>query len=563
MGQTDPRLEGWGFTRPGVAHSGLIADKLQGVLRSETFTIKKKKILYRLAGSGGQIRLIIDGYVMDVYNPLLFKGVSFNVNTGDRFVWHTQSQDVGNYLGHRAHIEILDLGDGHVAVDEIRFSDHDPPKDDVNPLAIQMLGDNSLSSMEDVARAYERIWTESLRRLRSGTMDQKHQEFLGWMMRNRLFEPPAGLSKNYERESSLKAMNEAIRQQAGSLAESTRVLAIVDGSPKDEYLFFRGSYKNQGPYVPRRFLEAIAGKDQPVIPRGSGRLELARRMFDPANPFPARVIANRVWHHLFGRGIVASTDNFGALGEKPSHPELLDHLALEFMQSRWSIKQLIRYIVTSNAYRMSSSSFDPAAAEKDPSNALLHRVSVRRLEAETIRDAILAVSGRLDTTMYGPPVAVHLTPFMDGRGRPKQSGPLDGAGRRSIYQEVRRNFLSPMMLAFDTPIPHSTIGKRTVSNVPAQALILMNEPFVVQQAQAWAKRVLASEKATVSGRIERLFLEALGRPPDQVELQEMMDFLKQQSDSYGLSPMEQERSEVLWSDLCHAILNVKEFIFVR
>ena len=563
LGQTDPRLEGWGFTPPGLAHSGLIADKLQGALRSETFTIKKKKILYRLAGSGGQIRLIIDGYVMDVYNPLLFKGVSFNVNTGDRFVWHTQAQDVGNYIGHRAHIEILDLGDGYVAVDEIRFSDQDPPKEDVNPLALKMLGDKSLSSKEDIVRAYERIWTDSLRASRSGTIDQEHQEFLGWMMRNRLIEPSTRFSKNKDGESQLTAMNEAIRQQAGSVAESLRVLAIVDGSPKDEYLFFRGSYKNQGPYVPRRFLEAIAGRDQPRIPQGSGRLELARRMFDSGNPFPARVMVNRVWHHLFGRGIVPSTDNFGALGEKPSHPELLDHLAFGFMQDGWSIKRLIRNIVISNTYRMSSGFIDPAAAEKDPSNALLHRMSVRRLEAETIRDTILSVSGRLDTTMYGPPIPVHLTPFMDGRGRPKQSGPLDGAGRRSIYQEVRRNFLSPMMLAFDTPIPHSTIGRRTVSNVPAQALILMNEPFVVEQAQAWAKRLLAREKATVSRRIERLFLEALGRPPDEVELRQMTDFLRQQADSYGLSATEQETSEALWSDLCHTILNLKEFIFVR
>jgi len=145
-----------------------------------------------------------------------------------------------------------------------------------------------------------------------------------------------------------------------------------------------------------------------------------------------------------------------------------------------------------------------------------------------------------------------------------QAGPLDGAGRRSIYQEVRRNFLSPMMLAFDTPIPHSTIGKRTVSNVPAQALILMNDPFVVEQAQAWAKRVLSSQKKLdASGRIERLFLEALARPPSEDELREALDFLKRQAVAYGLAPAEQHRSEALWSDLCHTILNLKEFIFLR
>ena len=183
-----------------------------------------------------------------------------------------------------------------------------------------------------------------------------------------------------------------------------------------------------------------------------------------------------VWHHLFGRGIVATPDNFGVLGIPPTHPELLDYLAKEFVQEGWSLKRLIRHIVLTDTYAMSST-IRTEAQEIDPKNELLHTFRMKRLEGEAIRDAMLSVSGRLDSTMGGSSVPVHLTPFMQGRGRPT-SGPLDGSGRRSLYLATTRNFLAPFLLAFDTPIPFSTVGRRQVSNVPAQSLILMNDPFV-------------------------------------------------------------------------------------
>ena len=265
---------------------------------------------------------------------------------------------------------------------------------------------------------------------------------------------------------------------AASLAEQKKIAADVrrdsrlavamqDGDGVDEHVFKRGSYKTPGDEIPRRFLEALAGPNRLPAARGSGRLELARQMTDPAlDPFLPRVMVNRIWHHLFGRGIVASVDNFGVLGEAPTHPELLDYLADQFVKDGWSVKKTIRRLVLSSAYRMSSQPTD--ADQADPQNLLLHRMRLRRLEGEAIRDAMLSVSGRLDLKMYGPPVPVHLTPFLEGRGRPAD-GPLDGDGRRSLYTAVRRNFLPPMMLAFDTPSPFSTVGRRTVSNVPAQA----------------------------------------------------------------------------------------------
>jgi hypothetical protein len=243
-------------------------------------------------------------------------------------------------------------------------------------------------------------------------------------------------------------------------------------------------------------------------------------------------MANRVWHHLFGRGIVPSVDDFGVMGQPPSHPELLDYLADRFVKEGWSLKKLIRAIVLSSAYRMSSVDADPAkSAQIDPQNVLLHHMPVRRLEAEAIRDAILAVSGRLDRTVYGPTVDVYLTPFMEGRGKPAASGPLDGDGRRSIYIAERRNFLPPMMLAFDAPIPFSTIGRRSVSNVPAQALILLNDPFVTGQARVWAERVRADKTlATPRQRVERMYEQAFARPPTEKELDEAVAFVAGQSE---------------------------------
>jgi len=178
------------------------------------------------------------------------------------------------------------------------------------------------------------------------------------------------------------------------------------------------------------------------------------------------------------------------------------------------------------------------------------------LEGEAIRDALLALSGRLDVKMYGPPVPVFLNEFMDGRGRPASSGPLDGDGRRSVYLEVRRNFLAPMMRAFDAPVPFTTVGRRSVSNVPAQSLIMMNDPFVQEQAARWAER-LQREFPQAEARITAAFRQALGRPPTRAELEQVRAFLHTQEaqDAAG--------GAAAWKECCHAMLNAKEFILLH
>jgi hypothetical protein len=207
-------------------------------------------------------------------------------------------------------------------------------------------------------------------------------------------------------------------------------------------------------------------------------------------------------------------------------------------------------MVNSVAYRQASRA-TPQAAERDPTNKLLHRQNVRRLEAEAIRDSILVVSGRLDRTTEGPGVLPYLTEHQVGRGKPS-SGPLDGNGRRSIYLQVRRNFLNPMFSAFDYPTPFTTIGRRSVSNVPAQALAMLNNPFVLQQAELWAKRVLATGDRTPTQRVTAMYETAFGRVPTADEVADAVAFV----DASG-------KPERAWADLAHVLLNAKEFVFVE
>jgi hypothetical protein len=247
-----------------------------------------------------------------------------------------------------------------------------------------------------------------------------------------------------------------------------------------------------------------------------------------------------------------------------------------------------RLIVTSSTYRMTSVPEASGEAERiDPANTYLHRMNVRRLEAEAIRDAILTVSGQREQTMYGPSVPVHLTSFMDGRGRPAQSGPLDGDGRRSVYVSVRRNFLDPMFSVFDAPVPFSTMGRRNVSNVPAQALALMDDPFVIGQARLWAERIRSGPALPERARLDLLYVTALARPPSETEVRASLAFLGFSLGRFELAAgedpsvnrktglaaradrgsslkagLEQQPAAPAWADLCHILINMKQFIFV-
>ena len=352
-------------------------------------------------------------------------------------------------------------------------------------------------------------------------------------------------------------------QLASQIVRKSRVApAMLDGTGEDDRILIRGNSSKPGDLQPRHFLTAISGDSPLPIQTGSGRLELADQINDPANPLTSRVIVNRIWHHLLGRGIVPTVDDFGFLGQRPTHPELLDHLATRFLADGRSIKRMIKYIVLSRTYQLSSHAA-AKAMEADPKNLLWHHCPPRRLQGEVIRDSLLALSGRLDRTAFGPPVPIHLTPFMDGRGRPNNSGPLDGDGRRSIYIAVRRNFLSPFMLTFDTPVPFSSMGRRNVSNVPAQALILLNDPLVAQLSRKWGERALQSVPELgdtgVADRVAWMYLSGFARHPTKQETKAAAAFLISQASKRSVTT----EDPALWGDFAHVLVNTKEFIFLR
>jgi hypothetical protein len=285
----------------------------------------------------------------------------------------------------------------------------------------------------------------------------------------------------------------------------------------------------------------------------SGRLELAASLSDPRNPLVSRVIVNRLWHHLFGVGLVPTTDNFGRLGDEPSHVELLDYLAARFSGPAadsasaslrpWSLKGMIRLLVTSQAFRLASH-VSPEAAERDPSNRLWSHFRVRRLEAEEIRDSLLVVSGKLDTQAGGP-------------------GETGQSRRRSIYVAVRRNAPDPLLSVFDAPEPNMTLGRRDSTNVPAQSLTLLNDRFVISLAQQWAQSIAGPtaiaakmNEAAMKERISRMFVAAFARPPTADELNRSLEYLRGDA-AYTHDPAD------AWRDLSQSLFNLKEFIYVR
>jgi len=304
-----------------------------------------------------------------------------------------------------------------------------------------------------------------------------------------------------------------------------------DENPGNVKLHIRGSHRNPGAEVIRGFLRLLPHESPAVNPAQSGRLELAQWVASASNPLTARVMVNRIWKHHFGQGLVRTLDNFGKTGERPSHPELLDWLAAMFVESGWSVKELHREIVLSSAYRMASK--PEAKPALDPRNDLLSCMPMRRLEGEAIRDAMLAISGRLMPEPYGPSVAPHISKYQDGRGKPKP-GPLDGGGRRSLYVQVRRNFLTPLFLAFDYPLPISTIGARGVSTVPSQALLMTNNELVAELASAWGRNLMTSGLSPEPS-IRLMYREAFARDPEPWEVQEASRISRRAGHRRGLT----------------------------
>jgi hypothetical protein len=332
---------------------------------------------------------------------------------------------------------------------------------------------------------------------------------------------------------------------------------------QDARIAIRGEPANLGDTVPRgtiRFLSDTI-KDAPTPPAvGSGRLELARSIADPRNPLTARVYVNRVWLHLFGEGLVRTPDDFGHLGEPPVHGALLDHLAGRFMDEGWSTKKLVRAIVSSSAWKMASAA-RPENVVTDPENRLWHHHPRRRLEAEPLRDSLLAVSGRLDRTLGGPPIDPHR--MREDPMKRLFSGPVDGLGRRSLY--IRMTLMEPprFLGIFNQPIPRVTNGKRDRTTVPEQALAMLNDPFVLAMADAWAARVVATGPESVPVGAAAMLLAALGRPPAAADVQRLVAVADRCAAARGVPEDARATSPAVWRDVAHSIFMLQEFTHVE
>ena len=328
--------------------------------------------------------------------------------------------------------------------------------------------------------------------------------------------------------------------------------AVERDEPVDSPLYVRGELENPAGPTPRGLIQGLGGKGS--ISHGSGRLELARWLASRENPLTARVMVNRVWLHLFGQGLVPTPDNFGAAGQPPSHPELLDTLAVSFMDGGWSVKSLIRRVVLSRAYQLSSV-YDSRNFEVDPDDTLNWRMSPRRIEAEALRDAVLAVSGTLN---LDPPVGSAVGVAGEGFAGPARGFSRDEPFRqRAVYLPVVRDQLPESLALFDFADPSLVTGERSTTSGPTQALYLMNSPFVIRQAEAAATRLMAAE-GDDTPRIVAAYLSFLGREPTDAERERALGFLS----SFGPSG-EPMGSKAAWTALCQALYASAEFRYLN
>jgi cytochrome c553 len=467
----------------------------RAVVASSRFTADGGKVWLRVAGQASIARLVVQNYPR---SGLIYPKTGLN---SPRPQWI--SFDLDYWKGEAVHLEVTTAADAPIETgpgDRSAFSLLEvayPSRSDLTPPApgvpLQRFTTANPRNREELLAEYQKVVAAQAP---GGQAPADRAEFLNFFLR-------AGLVPNTLKELPTAApLVEEYRRLAAQLPGPVRAPGVMEGGPGDWPLYARGDHKKPGVPVPRRFLSALDAT--PYETRESGRRELADSIAGPGSALASRVLVNRLWHHVFGRGLVATPDNFGKLGEPPTHPELLDWLAREFQNSGGSLKSLLRLLVTSDAFQARSAPSAEAAA-KDPENKLLTHWTLRRLEAEAIRDAMLTMTGGIEQSGSGPGV---------GGDSP----------RRSLYVSVIRNALDPFLSVFDAPVPSSTRGKRDATNIPAQALTLMNAPRVQSWAKEWAARVSAAAPEDTE-RIRRLYREGFQREPSPEEVAQSLAWM--------------------------------------
>jgi hypothetical protein len=338
-----------------------------------------------------------------------------------------------------------------------------------------------------------------------------------------------------------------------------RAMVVTDGKIVDLRVMLRGSHLDQGDHVPRRFPRALSPQTTKMGPGNSGRLELARWLTSADNPLTSRVFVNRIWQWHFGRGLVETPDNFGSLSGPPTHPRLLDWLADEFRSGGWSTKRLHRLLLCSATYRRGNG-YEPRSAKVDVENELLWRFRRRRLEAEEVRDSLLAVAGTLDHAMHGSLLSLKARDYVDDAETGRHLVSYDNS-RRSVYQPVIRNKVYNLFQTFDFPNPSMVNGRRSSTTVSPQVLLMMNSPLVIGCAEKMAEQVTQLPNRAMSERLNDMYLTVLGRFPDDLEKVALLAYLDRYASRVAAGTKLQRR-QAAWNSLAQSVLMLNEFLYV-
>lgn len=508
---------------PAGIYSHLLSSRLAARLTSGDLPLDQPRDLWLQVSGDGQasVRYVVRDYPRDgtVYPLVRLQGET----------WRWQKFDLSYWTGDQIHIELAHAQDGPlmVAGDERSWfgirrawlaptGAAPPPSFDEALLVVLNAAEESLpSDLSAAIELYARSIETALTAWGDGQLSDGQALLLttalrvGWLVNAPQQLPRAG---------SLIA---SYREREQALPTPVRVPGLVQAEVADQALMVRGDHRQLAEPVPRRFLALLPGADYPA--GESGRRQLAEDLVRDDNPLTRRVIVNRLWHHLFGRGLVATTDNFGKLGEEPSHPELLDALAVEFSdRGDWSLKYLIRAIVCSQTWQRSAER-TLAQRQVDPNNVYLASYTARRVEAETIRDTLLAASGSLERTLFGPAETSSEHP------------------RRAVYTAVRRNALDRFLRTFDFPEPGSTVGRRDVTTVPAQSLTMWNDPLLQRAARELAEQVGApTSEPERAAAIQTLYWRCFSRGASAAELAAGLAYLATVEQANQASQRERE-----------------------
>ncbi|HUQ94056.1 MAG TPA: PSD1 and planctomycete cytochrome C domain-containing protein [Bryobacteraceae bacterium] len=551
---------------PSGLFTNLLSDRMNGVLRSPLLPKNKKFLSMQvMGGNSGAQRTIVDHCVIGEEHQILdspaLKWITITTRNEQQLPVYVELntksdnprlperpgkfKSMPSEASQRSYFGIT------------RAYLHDEkitPKADLSHMQ-RLLGSPPPAESTAQAQLFQDAVQGVVRAWREDHASEEDIVWLDWLLREQV------ISNSRHLTPALRALTDQYRAVEASLEAPEVVYSMGDFDRGwDNPIFTAGQALSLGRPAPRHFLTLMPAELRQVGTAQSGRRELAESIASARNPLTARVMVNRVWHYVFGRGLVPTTDNVGRYGEQPSHQELLDHLAARFIEEGWSVKKLIRLLVTSDTFQQSSDP-SPAAREADPQNRLWSRYPVRRLDAEAIRDNILTVSGSLDRTLYGPSIEPH-------RDEPKQyrrlfQGPLDGNGRRSIYLKITRMEGPRFLELFDLPPPLQTRGNRDVTNVASQSLALLNDPFVLDQARAWADRLVARKDDAVDARLNAMFLEALGRPPSNQDLERWRSLAARLGAQYQVAAADLLASKAVWKDIAHTLFNTKEFLYLR